>query len=247
MLGRSKNELELLEASRRGNAQAFGKVVGKYQSLVCAITYSATGSVAESEELAQDAFLRAWKSLGQLNDLGKFRPWLCRIARNTVQNWFRLQKRDVVERAVTLDAATGKASDESGPVEAAMTREQQAVVSQALAQIPGQFREPLILFYREQNSTKQVATQLGLSEDAARQRISRGRSMLREQVAAMVETTLARTKPGKTFKTAVIAALAGTAVRSTTTATAGILSTLAVKATLAAAGIALVVDRKSVV
>jgi len=241
MLGRPKNELELLEASLRGDPQAFGAVVGTYQSLVCAITYSATGSVAESEELAQEAFLRAWKGLGQLKDLSKFRPWLCRIARSTVQNWFRRQKRDLVEQAAPLGAAADKASHESGPAEAAMTREQQAIVSQVLAQIPENLREPLILFYREQQSTRQVAEQLGLSEDTARQRISRGRSMLRGQVAAMIETTLARTKPGKAFKTAVIAALAGTAVKSTTTATAGILSTLAVKATLAAAGIALVV------
>ena len=91
MLGRPKNEVELLEASLRGDPQAFGVVVGEYQSLVCAITYSATGNVERSEELAQEAFLRAWKSLEQLNDLKKFRPWLCSIARSTVQNWFRRQ------------------------------------------------------------------------------------------------------------------------------------------------------------
>ena len=241
MFGRSKSEIELLKASLAGNAQAFGTVIDTYASLVCAITYSATGDVAQSEELAQEAFLRAWKSLGQLKDLGKFRPWLCRIARSTVQNWCRRQRRDVAGQAGPLEAAADKPSDEIGPVEAAMTRAQETVVSQALAQIPENLREPLILFYREQQSTREVARQLGLSENAARQRISRGRSMLRVQVAAMVETTIARTKPSKAFKTAVIAALAGTAVETSTTATAAILSTLAVKATLTAAGIALVV------
>jgi len=241
MFGRSESDTKLLKASLAGNAQAFGTVIDKYASLVCAITYSATGDVAQSEELAQEAFLRAWKSLGQLKDLNKFRPWLCRIARSTVQNWFRSQKRDVMDRAAPLDAAAGRASDGSGPVEAAMNREQRAVVSQALAQIPENLREPLVLFYREQQSTRQVAKQLGLSENAARQRISRARVMLRTQVASIIETTIAQTKPGKAFKTAVIAALAGTAVKTTGTATAGILATLAVKATLTAAGIALVV------
>lgn len=239
MFGQPKGEIELLKASLAGNAQAFGAVIDKYASLVCAITYSATGSITESEELAQETFLRAWKGLGQLKDPSKFRPWLCRIARSAAQNWFRNRKRDVVNQATPLEAAVDRASDESGPVEAAMTREQQAVVSQALAQIPENLREPLILFYREQQSTKQVAAQLGLSENAARQRISRGRSMLRAQVATMVETTIARSKPGKAFKTAVIAAIAGAAAQTGTATAATSLFGLGTKIALAAASVAI--------
>lgn len=222
MFGRSKSDVELLRASLDGNTQAFGVVVGRYQSLVCAITYSATGDVGRSEELAQEAFLRAWKSLGQLQDLGKFRAWLCSIARSTVLNWFRSEKRDVVGRAAPLDVAAEKASYESGPEEAVMIQEQQAVVRQSLAQMPEKFREPLILFYREGRSTREVAELLGLSENAARQRIFRGRSMLREQMAEMVETAIARTKPGKAFTAAVIASVAGLSIEGfTTVATAG--------------------------
>ena len=209
MFGRSKSDVELFKASLDGSTQAFEVVVGRYQSLVCAITYSATGDVGRSEELAQEAFLRAWKSLGQLQDLGKFRAWLCSIARSTVQNWFRSEKRDVVGRAAPLDVAAEKASRESGPEEAVMIEEQQAVVRQALARMPEGLREPLVLFYREGKSTREVAELLGLSENAARQRISRGRSLLREQVADMVEATIARTKPGKAFTTAVVAADCG--------------------------------------
>ena len=254
MFGRPKGEIDLLEAGLRGNAQAFGTVVERYASLVCAITYSATGNATESEELAQETFLRAWKGLGQLKDLSKFRPWLCGIARSTVQNWFRGRKRDVVAQATPLETATDRTSDKFGPVETAMTREQQAVVSQALAQIPENLREPLILFYREQQSTRQVARQLGLSENAARQRISRGRAMLRTQVERLVETTIAQTKPGKAFKTAVIAAIAASTVTRSTSATAlahasssgsGLgagtaLSSLAGKIALAAAALAVV-------
>jgi|GEM_PF-724540 len=220
MFGRSKSDVELLRASLDGSTQAFGVVVGRYQSLVCAITYGATGDVGRSEELAQEAFLRAWKSLGQLQDLGKFRAWLCSIARSTVQNWFRSEKRDVVGRAAPLDVAAERASHESGPEEAVMVKEQQAVVRQTLARMPEGLREPLILFYREGRSTREVAELLGLSENAARQRISRGRGMLREQMAEMVETAIARTKPGKAFTAAVIASIAGLGVKGTATAVA---------------------------
>jgi len=214
MFERTKNDSELLRASLQGSPKAFGVLVGRYQSLVCAITYSATGSVEKSEEVAQEVFLRAWRSLSQLQDLDKFRAWLCSIARSVVQNWFRDRQRDVVGRAVPLDAVVDKPSEESGPEEAAMIQEQRAVVSQALSEIPESLREPLILFYREQKSIQEVAEQFGLTENTARQRISRGRKLLRRQVAHMVETTIARTRPGKAFTTAVIVCIAGTAGKS---------------------------------
>jgi RNA polymerase sigma factor (sigma-70 family) len=214
MFERTKNDSELLRASLQGNPKAFGVLVGRYQSLVCAITYSATSSVEQSEELAQEVFLRAWRSLGQLQDLGKFRAWLCSIARSTVRNWFRARRRDVVEQAVPLDAAADRPSEESGPEESAMIREQRAVVSEALGEIPESLREPLVLFYREQKSVQEVAEQFGLTENTARQRISRGRRLLREQVAHLVESTVARSRPGKAFTAAVLACLAGPAVKS---------------------------------
>jgi len=253
--GETQDVVSLLKASLQGSTQAFEVIVGRHQSLVCAITYSGTGSVEKSEELAQETFLRAWKSLDQLQDLAKFKAWLCSIARRTVQNWFRSQRQDVVGKAAPLDCAVEKVSEEAGPVEAAMMKEQQAVVARALAQIPESLREPVILFYREQKSVREVAEQLGLSENAARQRISRGRSMLREQVADIVETTIARTKPGKAFTTAVIAAVAATAVKTTTTAmaatgvaavvtgssgTTAVLSGLAAKVVALAAGVVIV-------
>jgi RNA polymerase sigma factor (sigma-70 family) len=214
MFERSKDDSELLRTSLQGNSKAFGVLVSRYQSLVCAITYSATSSVERSEELAQEVFLRAWRSLSQLQDLSKFRAWLCSIARSTVQNWFRAREHDVVGRAAPLESAVDQPSNESGPEEAAMIQEQRAVVNQALGEIPESLREPLVLFYREQKSIREVARQFDLSESAARQRISRGRTLLRKQVAHMVESSIARSRPGKAFTAAVMVCIAGTAVKS---------------------------------
>jgi len=248
MFDRWKSDIDLLKASRDGSTQAFGIVVSRYQSLVCAITYAATGDSGRSEELAQDAFLRAWKGLGQLQDLSKFRAWLCSIARNTVQNWFRSQGRDVVGRAASLEAAAETTSRDGGPEEVVMFKEQQALIREALAQMPEGVREPLILFYREGKSTREVAVQLGLTEEAARQRIYRGRSLLREQMADMIENTITRTKPGKAFTAAVLAAVAGLGFKGTATAVAAggsygaasVLSGLTAKVTAVAVGAVIV-------
>lgn len=97
-------ESELLQASLAGSTEAFGSIIERYQSLICGITYSATGNLSKSEELAQETFMRAWKGLAGLKEAGKFRGWLCTIARNVVI-WdfnrfahFQGQKRKAVER-----------------------------------------------------------------------------------------------------------------------------------------------------
>ena len=66
MFKHSTNEIEMLQACLKGQNEAFEAIIKKYQSLVCAITYSATRNVEKSEELAQQAFVKAWTNLDQL-------------------------------------------------------------------------------------------------------------------------------------------------------------------------------------
>jgi RNA polymerase sigma factor (sigma-70 family) len=214
----SPNDIELLKSSLKGDTASFEAIVKKYQSFICAITFSATGNVGKSEVLAQETFISAWKDLAQLKDLNKFQSWLNSIARNVIKNSFRRQKQDLISKATSIDQIKDAGSDDSGPVETVITKEQQDVVRQALQQIPEQYREPLVLFYRQEQSVKTVAEQLNLSEEAIKQRLSRGRKLLKERFAAMVETTISRTGPGKSFTAAVITSITGIAIKSSTTA-----------------------------
>ena len=96
---------------------------------------------------------------------------------------------------------------EASPLLQAVSREEEAILWRALERIPDTYREPLILFYREEKSIERVAAELELSEDAVKQRLSRGRKLLHEEVVAFVEGTLSRTAPGQTFSNAVLAML----------------------------------------
>ncbi|MGB2865974.1 MAG: sigma-70 family RNA polymerase sigma factor, partial [Sedimentisphaerales bacterium] len=220
MLDSTSSEIELLKASMKGDTVAFGAVVKKYQSLVCAITFSATANLDKSEELAHEAFIRAWTNIAQLKDLTKFRAWLCSIVRNVIRNYIRDKKRDVVGQAASLQKTTEISSLKSEPLEVVIDKEQQAVIRKALGDIPESYREPLILFYREQKSVKQVAKLLELSEDAAKMRVFRGRRLLKDQISAMVEDTVGRTGPGKAFTAGVVASIAGMAIEGSGVATA---------------------------
>ncbi|MHC4559263.1 MAG: RNA polymerase sigma factor, partial [Planctomycetota bacterium] len=220
MLGNPASDVELLQASIKGNTNAFEKIVKRYQALACAITFSATADLEKSEELAHEAFIKAWKNLAQLKDLTRFQTWFCTITHNIIRDHFRNKQRDVMSQAKSIEKMADVSSKDCKPVEIIINKEQQAVISQALEQIPEKYRVPLVLFYRQEQSIKKVAEMLELSEDAVKTQISRGRKMLKEQVAAMVETTIGRTGPTKAFTTAVIASIAGTAIKGSAVAAA---------------------------
>src|ERR1041384_1752714 len=92
-------DAELVSASLAGNREAFGEIVSRYQSLICSLAYSATGSLPQSEDLAQETFITAWKPLGKLRERDKFRAWLCGIARNRINNFLRREGREPVHKA----------------------------------------------------------------------------------------------------------------------------------------------------
>ena len=215
------NEIDLLKACLSGNKEAFGTIVENYQSLVCSITYSATGDFAKSEELAQETFIRAWKELKQLKDLEKFRAWLCTIARNLLRESIRKQQKDVIDTAQSIETAAASETLETQPDQIAISKEQQTVIWQALQEIPETYREAMVLFYREQQSIKQVASQLDLSEEVTKQRLSRGRKLLKVGMSSLVEDILGKTAPKKNFTIAVIAALPTLSTKTASASIAG--------------------------
>ncbi|MCK5000114.1 MAG: sigma-70 family RNA polymerase sigma factor, partial [Anaerohalosphaera sp.] len=246
-------ETLLLQASKDGDNAAFEQIVNKYQSLVCAITFSGTGRVDTSEELAQETFLNAWKKLSQLKDLSGFQAWLCAIARNKLNNYYRRKK------SVSLEAAgIAEITDTSpDPSETLITQEEHIMLEQALMHIPAEYREPLVMYYRQQKSTRQVAIALDLNESTVRTRLHRAKQMLREQIATGLEKTIEKTAPNKTFTKAVMLAVAATTVgisagtnaASTTANTAGtststgitaVMSTITAKIITAVAVVAVV-------
>jgi len=202
-----RDDAELVAQSLAGSREAFGGIVARYQALVSSIAYSATGSLSESEDLAQETFLSAWKQLRGLREPSRLRSWLCGIARNLVHNRLRRQGREPSLAAEPLERAEDAPAEAPLPTEQAISREEEQILWRSLERIPQPYREPLVLFYREQKSVESVAASLDLSEDVVRQRLSRGRKLLHEQVLAFVEGALERSSPGRAFTLGVVAAL----------------------------------------
>lgn len=200
-------EIQLLELCLKGDRGAFEHLVVQYQSLICSMAYSACGNLARSEDLAQETFVTDWQKLDRLRDRGKFKSWLCGIARNVINQSIRQQNRNPVAAASSLETVAESASTSPSPVEEAIRAEEESLVWQSLERIPVTYREPLVLFYREDHSIQRVAEALELTPDTVKQRLSRGRKMLKQEVATIVESTLTGSRPAKTFTAGVLVAL----------------------------------------
>jgi RNA polymerase sigma factor (sigma-70 family) len=135
-MGRS--DAELLEASRRGERDAFGALIERYQGVVSAVSYSRTGDHALGEDVAQETFIAAWRQLGQLREPGRLRSWLCGIARNLARKARRRSAREVpLEHTLVFEGANRfdhAAEAESG-----------RVVRDALLRVPETYRDVLVL------------------------------------------------------------------------------------------------------
>ncbi len=197
-------DAELVSFCLLGNQEAFRELVRRYQSLVCAVAYNATGNFAVSEEVAQETFINAWQRLAELREPMKLRSWLASIAQARAVDHVRKRKPETpIDECLNEIPAEGKAPDEM-----AASSEEAALVWQALDSLPEATRLPLILFYREGQSIRTVATSLELSEDTVRQRLVRGRAVLRDRLESLAEAVLGRTRPTAAFTLGVMAVVA---------------------------------------
>ncbi|EIK46925.1 sigma-24 (FecI-like) [Cellvibrio sp. BR] len=204
------SDAALVMASLGGDRDAFCKIVARYQNLLCSLAYSAVGDLKHSEDIAQEAFIEAWKKLDTLNDPEKLKSWLCGILRFKASHFRRKEATQPVKGADELDELDEHACGHSAQVkveDAAISAQEQALLWQALEKMPDTYREPLILFYREHRSVEYVASQLDLSEDTVKQRLSRGRKLLQKAMVIFVEDTLAKSTQGAVFTLAVMAAI----------------------------------------
>ncbi|MDB6129830.1 MAG: hypothetical protein JWM04_937, partial [Verrucomicrobiales bacterium] len=222
-------DVELVLAARRGEKKAFVEIVSRYQAMVCGIALGILTNFAASEDAAQDAFLTAWKKIGDLRDPASLKSWLAQIARNSALAHLRRQRgHDPLDETIELP-------DESpSPADVASTEEEAELVRIYLAKLPENYRLPLVLYYREGQSVSAVAETLHISEDAVKQRLARGREMLKERMSGLLENVLNNTRPTAVFTVAIAVAIGAMAapavVAGTVFATATAAGTVATTA-----------------
>jgi RNA polymerase sigma factor (sigma-70 family) len=199
-----------LPAAARGDREAFARLVDGTRALVSSIALAIVRDAELSRDISQDVFLAAWRDLSQLRDPGSFLPWLRQITRHRAYHVLRTTRRGA--RRITdadVDALLESAADPQAPADVRLAAEEErAALTTVLDELPDETREVVTLFYREGQSTAQVATLLGLSEAAVRKRLSRARNRLRESLLAQFGDAVRRAAPGAGFTSVVMTAIA---------------------------------------
>lgn len=216
-------------AAARGDREAFATLVDQTRSLVSSIALSIVRDAELSRDVAQDVFLAAWRDLDKLRDPNSFLPWLRQLTRHRAYHVLRTERRR--ERRVTAgdtDTLMAMAADPRPHADATMIAdEERRLLAIVLDELPDETRDVVILYYREGESTAQVAALLGLSEANVRQRLSRARTRLRDILLDRFGTVVRRSAPDGTFTAAVLMALAVAAPSAASAATLTAASTAA--------------------
>ncbi|MEL7061181.1 MAG: sigma-70 family RNA polymerase sigma factor [Acidobacteriota bacterium] len=194
-------------AARGGDRDAFGRLVTATQGTVCAIALAIVRDVEASKDIAQEVFLAAWKGLRSLRNPASFLPWIRQTTRYRARTWRRNDHRAAARRAGDDSLLASIDDPRPDPQTLALRAEEAETLASALAELSAETREVVTLFYREGQSIRQVATLLELSPDAVKQRLSRARHRLRDDVLDRLGRALAVSGPGLAFTTTVMTAL----------------------------------------
>jgi RNA polymerase sigma-70 factor (ECF subfamily) len=184
---RRETETDLIGRAREGDTAAFGEVVRRYQSLVYATAFQILKDASLAEDVAQEAFIAAFGSLGDLRKVGSFPPWLRKITRNLALAARREHGRfGALEEAGTLQSPAADAAPDAEREE----RETDAFgeeVRRIVSSLSDTLRFPVLLCHINDFSTRNAARYLGITEGALRKRLHDAKKKLQERIVRMAE------------------------------------------------------------
>ena len=186
------DEEKLVSAALAGDKAAFGELVKIHQRKAVAVAGRLLSNMDDSLEVVQDAFVRAYQSLGQLSDRGRFGAWLMRIVVNQALNYRRKRGR---HRTVRLNGVGNEddghgwsgldpESREPGPEETLAARELAGSLQEAIYELPDKLRTALLLFTIEKLPQKEIADIMKCSSATVKWSVFEARRRLKKRLGS---------------------------------------------------------------
>lgn len=179
-----------------GNKVAFDVLVKTYLPDVYRYLLWIVHDSDTAQDIAQDAFVRAWQNLKKFDSARSFKPWLLRIARNCAYDHFRRKAiMPFSHLSETEKYYVGQTADTAPqPDVNAQSLEQVEHVQTALGMLPAKYREVLVLHYLEELTTPEIANVLNLNHETVRTRLRRARALFRDTFTVQDDTISALPK-----------------------------------------------------
>lgn len=184
------DQILLLRRACGGDTDAFARLFSEHYRSVYGVAFSTVGNWSAAQDIAQETFLLAWARRDSLRNAITFPAWIRRIATNLAKNWIR--SADYRRRLISHYRATqaeSMAHSEENRLDTAFRRES---VWQALESLPDAQRRAIVLFYLQGESLQDIASALGISENAAKKRLQHARAKLRAHFENQWEAEMAQ-------------------------------------------------------
>ena len=208
------SDTEIVQAAKKGDRQAFEALVEKYKNPVYAVILPKVKNSHQAEDLAQETFVQAYKSLSSMKDSEKVGFWLCGIARNITNRWLTRKRRNdysleglmveapwLEEKMLRLPYHTS----EETPLERMQRTQTHQLLWRCLMKLPDISKEILFLFYMREMKQNEIARFLDISLTAVRNRLSDARKRLKQEMIDMVENAVQSQSLAENFTDRVIA------------------------------------------
>jgi RNA polymerase sigma-70 factor (ECF subfamily) len=173
----------LIQRCLSGDQRAWEQIVRLYWRKVFNIAYKFVGKHDEAEDLAQDVFLKIFKSLDTFDRRANFQTWLISVSRNLCIDHYRSvrKERETIDRDVDANELS-PASVDPGPIAALEQRDRVVLLKVALAELPETLRTAVLMRDIQEMSYQEIADKLRLPEGTVKSRINRGRTELARHV-----------------------------------------------------------------
>lgn len=183
----STDELRLLAACRCGDTAAFEQLVLRYQRSLYNIALRISGNEADAAEIVQEAFLNAWRKIGEFRGEARFSTWLTSIAINLARNrWQQIRQRRVREESLDcpepseVHRAVQVQADQPSALELLERTQLRELLERCISALDQGFREVLVLRDMRELAYDEVAQALGLREGTVKSRLFRARAAVKE-------------------------------------------------------------------
>lgn len=185
---KQQSDEALVAACQHGDATAFDEIVRRYKDRVYNVVYRFLGRHEDAADVAQEAFIRAYRGIGAFEGKAGVYTWLYRIAANLARNRLRDRTRKGRDKGVSLEAmaqaqpGAGQlaAAHAANPREAAQGRELEGVLEQCLDALPDACREVFVLRVLEQLSYAEIAEVVQCPPGTVKSRLNQARRLLRQ-------------------------------------------------------------------
>ncbi len=199
-----RTDIELIRQALSGETEAFGELVQRYQDAVYAVALHSTGDFASAQDIAQEAFIEAYKSLPTLREPSRFPGWLHTITSRQCSLWRRKQQ-DTTPFDDLEEPQIQEASKTLSPDEELERKELRRIVLSAIAALPEKAGEVVTMYYIDGLSCSEIASFLSVPTSTVKGRLQMGRKQLKEELITMVEGVLKGNRPDEKFTEKVLA------------------------------------------